>query len=221
MRLSMPTAGPIWGQSTYVCATLASGARSRSFKVSAEPSAEARLNGFRWRCWGRGRRGRGRRNRARQRLGRDHVLLGDMGGTSFRHGHHSWPRHRHREERCHRTPADWAHLVDVVSVGAGGGSIVTVSDRGVPQVGPESARSTPGPACYGRGGEAATVTDALVAMGLIDATNYLGGRIALNRTGRRPRSPRRSVTGSDGRLSTRVPSCMTSLSRTWQMPCAR
>jgi N-methylhydantoinase A len=72
-------------------------------------------------------------------------------------------------------------LVDVTSVGAGGGSIAWISERGVPQVGPRSAGSTPGPAAYGRGGEEPTVTDAMVAMDFIDAENYLGGRLRLDR----------------------------------------
>jgi N-methylhydantoinase A len=72
-------------------------------------------------------------------------------------------------------------LVDVISVGAGGGSIAWISERGVPQVGPQSAGSTPGPAAYNNGGKLPTVTDAMVAMDLIDPANYLGGRVELRR----------------------------------------
>ncbi len=115
---------------------------------------------------------------ARQ-MGREHVLLADMGGTSFDTGLiHGHELRIEKNVDIGRFPSG-LNLVDIVSVGAGGGSIVSVSDRGVPQVGPRSAGSTPGPACYGRGGRDATVTDALVAMGLIDPDNYLGGRMAL------------------------------------------
>src|SRR6185312_2234289 len=75
--------------------------------------------------------------------------------------------------------------VDIVSIGAGGGSIAWTDRRGVPQVGPESAGSNPGPACYGRGGERPTVTDAMVVLGVIDPDNYLGGRVKLDKAAAR------------------------------------
>ena len=70
--------------------------------------------------------------------------------------------------------------LDIVSIGAGGGSIARVDAGGVLHVGPESAGAEPGPACYGRGGAAATVTDASLALGLLDAGNFLGGRARLD-----------------------------------------
>ncbi len=113
-------------------------------------------------------------------MGRSHVLLADMGGTSFDTGIiRDNELHIEKNVDIGRFPSG-LNLVDVVSIGAGGGSIVTVSERGVPAVGPRSAGSAPGPACYGQGGEEATVTDALVTMGLIDPANYLGGRIKLH-----------------------------------------
>jgi N-methylhydantoinase A len=69
--------------------------------------------------------------------------------------------------------------VDVKSVGAGGGSIARVDSAGLLHVGPESAGSTPGPVCYGRGGTRPTVTDAAVALGYIDPAFFLGGRMSL------------------------------------------
>jgi N-methylhydantoinase A len=69
--------------------------------------------------------------------------------------------------------------VDVKSVGAGGGSIASVTSAGLLRVGPESAGSTPGPVCYGRGGTKPTVTDAAVVLGYIDPGYFLGGRMAL------------------------------------------
>lgn len=72
-------------------------------------------------------------------------------------------------------------VVDVESIGSGGGSIGWIDARGMLRVGPESARSLPGPACYGRGGSKPTVTDALVALGYIDGDRFLGGSMRLDR----------------------------------------
>lgn len=69
--------------------------------------------------------------------------------------------------------------VDVKSIGAGGGSIARVDASGLLHVGPESAGSTPGPVCYGRGGTKPTVTDAAVVLGYIDPSFFLGGRMGL------------------------------------------
>lgn len=69
--------------------------------------------------------------------------------------------------------------VDVKSVGAGGGSIAWVDAGGVLHVGPQSAGAAPGPACYGRGGATATVTDAAVVLGYIDPDYFLGGQMQL------------------------------------------
>ena len=118
-------------------------------------------------------------NELAKRMGYERVLLGDMGGTSFDTGiieGHEISIEKNLDLGQFQTGVN---LVDVVSVGAGGGSIAWVGERGVPQVGPHSARSTPGPACYGRGGEDPTVTDAMVAMGFIDPDRYLGGRVEI------------------------------------------
>lgn len=71
--------------------------------------------------------------------------------------------------------------IDLIEIGAGGGSIAHVDDLGLLKVGPESAGSNPGPACYGRGGTEPTVTDADLMLGLIDAENFLGGDMRLDR----------------------------------------
>lgn len=71
--------------------------------------------------------------------------------------------------------------VDVRSIGAGGGSLIIVDEMGSLRVGPESAGSKPGPACYGLGGTSPAVTDACVAMGLIQPELFLGGRMSLNK----------------------------------------
>jgi N-methylhydantoinase A len=118
-------------------------------------------------------------NELAKRMGKKRVLLGDMGGTSFDTGI-IVDNEIHIDKNLELGPfMTGVNLVDVISVGAGGGSIGWVSERGVPQVGPQSAGSTPGPAALGRGGENPTVTDAMVTLGFIDPDNYLGGRVQL------------------------------------------
>ncbi|MDE1173610.1 MAG: hydantoinase/oxoprolinase family protein [Parvibaculaceae bacterium] len=70
--------------------------------------------------------------------------------------------------------------VDIKNIGAGGGSIAWIDSGGLLRVGPQSAKSFPGPACYGQGGTKATVTDASVVLGHIDPDYFLGGRIRLD-----------------------------------------
>jgi N-methylhydantoinase A len=70
--------------------------------------------------------------------------------------------------------------VDVRSIGAGGGSIAWVDAGGLLRVGPQSAGSMPGPACYGRGGDVPTVTDAALVLGYIDPAYFNGGRLQLD-----------------------------------------
>jgi N-methylhydantoinase A len=108
------------------------------------------------------------------------VVTCDMGGTSFDvsvviDGHAA---RRTRGE----VGGVWTALsvVDVESIGAGGGSIGWVDARGMLRVGPRSAGADPGPACYGRGGTDPTVTDALVVLGYIDPDRFLGGTFALD-----------------------------------------
>ena len=71
--------------------------------------------------------------------------------------------------------------LDIASIGAGGGSIARVDAGGILHVGPESAGAVPGPACYGAGGSAATVTDANLVLGYLDPASFLGGRRRLDR----------------------------------------
>ena len=71
-------------------------------------------------------------------------------------------------------------LVDVKSIGAGGGSIARIDPGGLIQVGPDSAGSEPGPVCYDKGGSLPTLTDAYVTIGLIDPAYFLGGRVRLD-----------------------------------------
>ena len=89
-------------------------------------------------------------------------------------------------------------VIEMVEIGAGGGSIARVDRLKRITVGPDSAGADPGPACYGRGGDAPTVTDADLLLGRIDPTGFSGGRMALDRAaaerggaarGRRPARP--------------------------------
>lgn len=70
--------------------------------------------------------------------------------------------------------------IDLIEIGAGGGSIARLSPLGLLQVGPESAGSEPGPACYGLGGKMPTVTDADVVLGHLDPDGFLGGAMRLD-----------------------------------------
>ena len=71
-------------------------------------------------------------------------------------------------------------MIDIRTIGAGGGSIARIDAGGMLVVGPESAGANPGPACYGRGGTLPTVTDANVVLGRISAANFLGGAMGLD-----------------------------------------
>lgn len=71
--------------------------------------------------------------------------------------------------------------IDMIEIGAGGGSIARLDQRGLIQVGPDSAGSLPGPACYGKGNARPTVTDCDLVLGYLDAENFLGGTMQLDR----------------------------------------
>ncbi|WP_137391957.1 hydantoinase/oxoprolinase family protein [Rhodoligotrophos defluvii] len=107
------------------------------------------------------------------------AIVVDMGGTSFDISIiNDWeiPMHREGVIAGH---AFGVPSVEVKTIGAGGGSIARVDAGGFIHVGPESARSIPGPACYGRGGTRATVTDANLVRGFLDASSFAGGTMAL------------------------------------------
>ena len=71
--------------------------------------------------------------------------------------------------------------IELIEIGAGGGSIAAIDDMGLLKVGPHSAGAAPGPACYGRGGTLPTVTDANLVLGYLDAATFAGGTIAIDR----------------------------------------
>ncbi|MBA2534519.1 MAG: hydantoinase/oxoprolinase family protein [Rubrobacter sp.] len=72
-------------------------------------------------------------------------------------------------------------VIEMIEIGAGGGSIAGIGALGLPKVGPRSAGSDPGPACYGRGGSEPTVTDADLTLGYLDPDFFLGGKMQLDR----------------------------------------
>ena len=71
-------------------------------------------------------------------------------------------------------------VIDMIEIGAGGGSLAQVNSLGLLQIGPDSAGAMPGPACYGRGGKRPTVTDADLVLGYLDPGYFLGGRMLLD-----------------------------------------
>jgi N-methylhydantoinase A len=107
------------------------------------------------------------------------VITGDLGGTSFDvslvvDGGISMAAQATIEfGLVVRTP-----MIEIATIGAGGGSIARVDAGGLPQVGPESAGSRPGPVCYGQGGERPTLTDANLVLGRINAERPIGGALA-------------------------------------------
>ncbi len=114
-------------------------------------------------------------------MGDADVIAADMGGTTFKVG-----VIQNGEIEYAREPlVDRYHYVapkiEVVSIGAGGGSIVSLDPRTkVPRVGPQSAGADPGPVCYGRGGKAVTLTDVFTLIGYMDPDIFLGGAMTLD-----------------------------------------
>jgi N-methylhydantoinase A len=115
-----------------------------------------------------------------EKMGIRNVLVGDMGGTSFDTAVLKDLHVETAKRAVFDELATGLSVIDIVSVGAGGGSIAALDARGVPQVGPHSAGSEPGPVSYGRGGTRPTVTDAMVALGILHPDAYLGGRFTLD-----------------------------------------
>lgn len=115
---------------------------------------------------------------------RDHLITFDVGGTSADIG---IVVDGHLTEATARDTWIGGYpvlvpMVDISTIGAGGGSIAHVDDAGAFRVGPQSAGSQPGPACYGRGGDLPTVTDANLVLGRLDKDNFLGGDMTLDET---------------------------------------
>lgn len=119
-----------------------------------------------------------------QLAGRDRLLTFDMGGTStdvaLIEGNLQLTNEGHIGDYPVAVP-----MVDMHTIGAGGGSIASVDAGGLLQVGPQSAGADPGPACYGKGGVQATVTDANLVLGRLRADAFLGGGMHLHETAAR------------------------------------
>ncbi len=117
---------------------------------------------------------------ARQ-AGFENVLTVDMGGTSFDVclTHRGAIRYT-KESEIGQLPIK-VPMIDIHTLGAGGGSVAWIDLGGALRVGPHSAGADPGPACYGHGGVEPTVTDANVVLGRLDPDYFLGGDIRLDR----------------------------------------
>jgi len=122
--------------------------------------------------------------------GVDHVLAFDMGGTTAKacvaikgepHIEHAFEAARVKRFKRGSGLPILIPSIDLIEIGAGGGSIASVDSLGLLKVGPHSAGSVPGPACYGLGGMDPTVTDADLVLGYLDANSFLGGEMTLRK----------------------------------------
>ncbi len=124
------------------------------------------------------------------RVGLEDVISFDMGGTTAKACLIENGRVEvapmmeaarvHRFKRGSGLPIK-APVIDMIEIGAGGGSIAWIDEVGLLRVGPRSAGADPGPACYGKGGALPTVTDANLVLGYYDPSFFLGGRMSLDR----------------------------------------
>ena len=126
--------------------------------------------------------------RLAQQAGFDRIITADMGGTSFDVAVviNGEPRVAEKTDLDFRVPLRLP-MIDVHTIGAGGGSIASIDRGGILEVGPRSAGSVPGPICYRRGGTEPTVTDANLVLGRIATDGPIGGKgkIALDLDGAR------------------------------------
>ena len=111
--------------------------------------------------------------------GHENIITGDLGGTSFDVSLVAGGK----PSLAAQTTIDFGMvirtpMIEITTIGAGGGSIAWVDRGGLLQVGPESAGSVPGPVCYGQGNERPTLTDAHVVLGRINAARPIGGKLA-------------------------------------------
>ena len=113
--------------------------------------------------------------------GKNKLISVDMGGTSFDIGMVEDGRPKTTSEAKFEGYPVKIPVIDIDTLGAGGGSIAWIDSGGVLNVGPESARAIPGPACYGRGGTKPTVTDANLVLNRLNPEYFLGGEIFLER----------------------------------------
>jgi N-methylhydantoinase A len=115
-------------------------------------------------------------------MGRENIITTDMGGTTLDVSIIAKGKPLSRPDTVVEQHEVYLNMVDVESIGAGGGSIGWIHEHsGSLRVGPHSAGAEPGPACYGRGGTRPTVTDADLLLGVLDPDTFLGGRVRLDR----------------------------------------
>ncbi len=135
--------------------------------------------------------------KAGEERGQENIIAADMGGTTFDVSVISGSQLPIRDSVVVEQHDLFLRMVDVESVGAGGGSLAWVDPQsGALRVGPQSAGALPGPVCYGRGGTVPTVTDADLVLGLLNPDNFLGGRMTPRRRGGPGRDHRSSARSS-------------------------
>lgn len=113
--------------------------------------------------------------------GFDNIITLDMGGTS---SDIALVEHSEPQLTGKGRVGDWEiyiPMIDINTIGAGGGTVAWLDKMGIINVGPRSAGAEPGPACYDKGGEDPTVTDSNILLGYIDPDYFLGGKIKLNK----------------------------------------
>ncbi|WP_027363595.1 hydantoinase/oxoprolinase family protein [Desulfotruncus alcoholivorax] len=119
-------------------------------------------------------------------IGEENIITFDIGGTTAKTSLISKGEVKVTTDyRLEWTPKFAGYpvktpIVDIIEIGAGGGSIAWIDDVGVLKVGPQSAGADPGPACYGQGGEEPTLTDANLIAGRIDPDSFLGGEFKIS-----------------------------------------
>lgn len=126
-----------------------------------------------------------------RKYGIDHLISFDMGGTTakaclIQNGEPLVIGDFEVDRRYRFKPGSGMPItvpsIDMIEIGAGGGSVARVDNLGLLKVGPDSAGSNPGPACYGQGGTDACVTDADVVLGILDPGQFLGGDMPLDKS---------------------------------------
>lgn len=125
-----------------------------------------------------------------EKINRSDILSFDMGGTTAKAAlvENGKPKispmlevaRTNRFKKGSGLPV-FVPVIDMIEIGAGGGSIARVDPLGLLKVGPESAGAEPGPACYGKGGKLPTVTDANLVLGYLDSGYFLGGTMSLDK----------------------------------------
>ncbi len=114
-------------------------------------------------------------------IGFPNIIGCDLGGTSFKVGVLTDEAYGYAWESTILRYHSVIPKIDIVSIGAGGGSIVWVEPRTkLPRIGPQSAGSSPGPVCYDLGGEEPTLTDVNLILGYLEPEYFLGGKMRLN-----------------------------------------